>query len=226
MLKRLMCIAIMLCAVSPVYGQEICAVTPEGAAAINKLMNEVTAASRPTVPVQSFVPFDENLWRGWDFRQFPPKPVITPFGSDATPYMYGQVIPQPPREKETRFSWWGYGHDDLHAKDPDDPESFSVIEELESKFGKGKCCNGVRSGECRITKFEEDPNPSSRNTKRRVIIDGEACDVTHDTKFTALNSFKKPGFIVVCAAKTYRSSTAAKGNATCSTYCIGTAGGF
>ena len=221
MLKRIVCTAFLLLLAVPVSAQQICATTPEGAAAINKLMAEVTASSRPTVPVQGLWPLEE---KAKELEQMF-RPYVTPWGT-ATPYMYGQMFQAQPQEKETRFSWWGYGHDELHAKDPEDPEALSVIEEFESRFGKGKCCSGVRSGECRITKFEEDRDPSSTSTKKRVIIDGEACDVTHGTKFAALNSFKKPGFIVVCAAKTYRSSTAAKGTATCSTYCIDTAGGF
>lgn len=224
MLKRIVCTAFLLLLTTPVSAQQICATTPEGAAAINKLMAEIGAASRPAMPVQGLWPLDEKIR---ELQNTLPKSFTTPWGTDATPYMYGQMFQAPPPpEKETRFSWWGYGHDELHAKDLDDPESFSVIDELEEKFGKGKCCKGVMSGECRITRFEEDPNPTSSNRTKRVIIDGEACDVTNGTKFTTLNSFKRPGFIVVCAAKTYRSSTAAKGNAVCSTYCIGTAGGF
>ena len=125
-------------------------------------------------------------------------------------------------EEETRFSWWGYGHRELHAKDKD---SDSVIDELHAKFGKNACCNGMDSGECRISKFAEEIDPLAGQMRKRVIVDGEACDVSSGTKFAALNSFKKPGFIVVCAAKTYRSAFSAA-RSTCSTYCIGTAGGF
>lgn len=223
MLTRIACIALLLTATTPLIAQEICATTPEGLAAARRAIAEIEALARPVVPAQGLWPLDEKIR---EMNQFPPKPLTTPWGTPVPPNLYGQVIPKQKREKETRFSWWGYGHDELHAKDPNDPKSFSVIDELEAKFGKNACCNGLDQGECRITKFEEDPNPSSTNTKKRVIVDGEACDIRADTQFTALNSFKRPGYIVVCAAKTYRSSTAAKGTATCSTYCIGTAGGF
>jgi hypothetical protein len=205
--------------------QEICASTPASLAAARLAVAQISAMSQPRSLVQrtqGVWPLDEALR---NLPAFPPQQQTTPWGTPASPYMYSQVIPTPKQEKETRFSWWGFGHDELHAKDPNDKESYSVIDELEKRFGVGACCSGMRSGECRITKFEEDRNPFSLNTKLRVIIDGEACDVTHGTKFAGLNSFKKPGYIVACAAKTYRSANY-KGNATCSTYCIGTPSGY
>lgn len=222
-LKALMVLSFVF--VSPKsVAQEICASTPESFAAAKRAVAEVTAASQTrglVQQIQGLWPLDEKIK---ELLEFPPKQRMTPWGAPASPYMYGQVIPQEKAETEMRFSWWGFGHDELHAKDLNDKESFSVIDELEKRFGKGACCSGVHSGECRISKFEEDPDPSSTRTKRRVFVDGEPCDVSSGTKFAGLHSFKKPGFIVVCAAKTYRSANYT--NATCSTYCIGTAGGF
>lgn len=212
-LKALMVLSFVFFS-SKSVAQEICASTPESYAAAKRAIADVAAASQP-----------RNVQ--WS-NQGTPLPGLEQFRRYFAnpPSTFAQTPPLAKPEKETRFSWWGFGHDELHAKDEDDPESKSVIDELEERYGIGGCCNGVRSGECRISKFEEELNPLTGQMRKQVIVDGEACDVTGGTKFAALHSFKRPGFIVVCAAKTYRSSAYTSAKSTCSTYCIGTAGGF
>lgn len=205
MLTRIMCLAVLLVASTGALAQEICAATPEGAAAIRKAMTEIQNLSRPApTPVQGVWPLDERLR---EMQEFPPKQRLTPWGTPGLPYMYGNgPLQRAEVPEEKRFSWYGYRHKELHAK---------VIPELLQKTVGKNCCNGVWSGECRITRYvTEGVGP------RRVLIDDLNCEITDDTRIVQLDSFDEQDTIVVCA---HRTSDPRRGETrSCPrTYCIG-----
>ncbi len=110
---------------------------------------------------------------------------------------------------ERRFSWWGYRHRELHER--------GIIDELLEKTKGKSCCNGVDSGECRITRYAEGAG------NRMVIIDDLPCPITDDTRIVPLQSFNEQGLVVVCAGQT---DFGRRPRSCPSTYCIGTVGGI
>ena len=97
-----------------------------------------------------------------------------------------------PQEQEKRFGYWGYRHMELHM--------LGVIEELQKRTNS-KCCNGLMSGECRVTTVDL--------PRKTAYIDGlENCPLDSNTRITALESLskiKEPGkaVAVVCAGRSF-----------------------
>lgn len=195
---------------SHAYSQELCASTPEGLTAAKRAIAEINSFARPGLVqrVQGALQYlDEKIQQ---LPEFPPKPPVTPFGTPVTPYMYGlnSGNAEPPkREEEKRFSWWGYRHQELHDS--------GAIAELEAKTGS-KCCNNIKSGECRITSFV-----TVGVSKRKVLIDGLLCDLSGDTKEVVLESLKATDLdkVVVCAGKTSNGTVKEENRSCPSTYC-------
>lgn len=109
---------------------------------------------------------------------------------------------------ERRFSYWGYRHAELHRR--------GVIAELLERTRGKNCCNGIDSGECRVSEVDLGA--------RRVMVDGEWCPISPDTRITPLESLDAIAdgdhpVAVVCASRTYgkRCDT--------TSYCIGVRGG-
>lgn len=107
---------------------------------------------------------------------------------------------------EPKFSEWGYRHRELHAKGV-------IAEMLERTQGKN-CCNGIESGECRISKV---------NVRERLaFVDGEWCPMDSGTRITPLDTLTnvtdgEEEIAVVCASQSDR-KVPCRG---VTTYCIG-----
>ena len=171
---------------TPAFAAEICASTPEGLAAARRAITEIQAlAQAPSAQLPLKEPSKTS-----PFFELVPKQK-TPWGTDVTPYMYGQADPgiQAQKPEERRFSWYGYRHAELHKQ--------GVIDELLEKTKGKNCCSGVYSGECRVTKYITDGVG-----KRRVQIDGMNCEITDDTRIVQLDRFAEQDTVVVCAHKT------------------------
>lgn len=139
-------------------------------------------------------------------------PTLPPWLSGAA--STGEMIPWPrtmpeesaARPEEKRFSYWGYRHRELHEH--------RVIAELMDRTKGKNCCNGIQSGECRISKVDLQ--------KKRAYIDGRWCPMDPDTRVTPLDSLADINdgdeeIAVVCASRNYDP----KGCLGAKTYCIG-----
>ena len=97
-----------------------------------------------------------------------------------------------PVPEETRFSYWGYRHDDLHV--------YKLIDEMQERAGN-TCCNGPHSGECRVSEVDMG--------SKKVLIDGRWCPVGDKTKVLPLDGLQairedEKSIAVVCAGRTYK----------------------
>lgn len=105
-------------------------------------------------------------------------------------------------ERETRFSYWGYRHDEMHTH--------QLIDELQKTTGS-QCCDGPHSGECRISEVNMQA--------RLVLVDGLWCPMTNRTKVAPLEGLQdfKDGdraIAVVCAGQGWKNECPAA-------YCVG-----
>ena len=166
-------------------------------------------APKSTVPYLSFEEF-ESMRQG-ERKPLPwlaPQPHIE--GLPPLPQMRPRQEPHnhstPQASEEHRFGYWGYKHKLLH--------DHQVITELLARTAGKNCCDGVQSGECRISKINL--------RERTAFIDGEWCPMAQDTRVTPLDTLANitdgnEEIAVVCASKNY-------GGKKCSgitTYCVG-----
>ena len=94
---------------------------------------------------------------------------------------------------------WKCGHQWLHDHE--------VIDELVKRSVGKNCCNGVKSGECRITRIN--------SVDRTFQFQGRDCKMDKNLMIVTLERFEMPGYGVICAAK-------APGNDGCpANYCAG-----
>ncbi len=194
--------------------QEICATTPESFAAAKRAIAEIQLLSRANM-IESNPSFStlEAESRNM-YTQFPPREHRLPWGTPATPHLFGQygqaqtpsMSVKEPEEK--RFSWWGYRHAELH--------SGGVIAELVDKSKPTNCCNGVWQGECRVTKYITDGVGA-----RKILIDGLVCPIDKSTKIVQLNTFPEPDTVVLCANRTSLRNVDTPERSCPKTFCLG-----
>ncbi len=105
----------------------------------------------------------------------------------------GQHKNATPVPEETRFSYWGYRHKELHV--------YKLIDEMQGRAGNS-CCSGPHSGECRISEVDM--------RSKLVRIDGRWCPVGDKTKVMPLDGLQDiseeedKSIAVVCAGHTYK----------------------
>jgi hypothetical protein len=150
--------------------------------------------------------YAQHNHHGPDSNRFTPRDRVNPAPPprfEQFRQYFGPALEPLPTVEEHRFSWWGYRHKDLHGG--------GVIHELLEKARPTNCCNGVHSGECRVSRFVR------RGNALFVIVDDLECPISATTKIVTLENFSE---LVVCAGRT---STILHGQPRkCpNTYCIG-----
>lgn len=184
---------------TPLVAADICVSDPANATIVRRAANATAFQRTQLDQVVPFLGLNEHL------RRFIPQLGTTP-PSSLQPVGSGE---------ETRFSWWAYGHTQLHES--------GVIKEIEQAFGKDACCGGVHAGECRITKFVPEDEVFSVGKPKRVYIDDLECPISQNTHTTQLIKFRMVGHVVVCAGRTTGDWRGTVTKRVCpSTYCLGT----
>jgi len=115
------------------------------------------------------------------------------------------------KREETRYSFWGYRHAELHKN--------GLVAILQKLTGS-KCCDGPKSGECRVSSVDI---PS-----RLVLVDGQWCPYSDKTKIVVLGELEslsdgQRAIALVCAGRTYEMTgwDGPKKRTCPDSYCIG-----
>ena len=100
---------------------------------------------------------------------------------------YLKLIEMPPQ-----FGDWAYRHDELH--------DLGLVAKLRMATGSS-CCNGEKSGECRVTKVNL--------VDRKVYVDRQWCPYYYNTKVVVMSEMETihdngEDVAMVCAGRTIR----------------------
>jgi hypothetical protein len=210
LIRALMILSVVMIS-TEVRAQDICVSTPEGRKESMRLLREIQFQQKngPVPFVQESTPRSVAP-NGSFFDQ--PK---TPWGT-TIPHLFGQYgqrqqpqdqneLPDPP---ETRFSWYGFRHAELHQR--------GVIAELVKKVGENVCCSGVWKGECRVTKLI-----SNGVGPKMVMIDDLPCPISEKTKLVFLETFQEHDTVVLCANRTSIKNMSSPSRSCPATHCLG-----
>ena len=127
----------------------------------------------------------------------------------SAPYSILRRLSQEKKTSETRFSWWGYCHDQLHKLE---------LTDLVVKKTGGYCCSGQYRGRCRMTIV----NVQARTT----LVDGVLCTIPKDVKIVVIPELRQVAgcsgavIAVVCASK-----ASPQGSECGAVHCVAVAGG-